>query len=116
MMLTNLLTAVAATGTLPSSQLPNYKTSIGYLARALQCPDPHHCPQETFARSQEALRHALDTYLGSLQPPPSTHTVRNTRYNIRNLFTQAYKAHILQPPGQLPILATPIYTFLKAAY
>jgi hypothetical protein len=102
MMLTDLLDAVAATGALPASQLANYKTSLGYLARALQCPDARHCPQETFARSQDALRHALDVYLGSLQPPPSYHTIRNTRYNIHTLFKKAYDAHILQPPGHLP--------------
>lgn len=102
MMLTDLLEAVAATDTLPTSQLANYKTSIGYLARALQCPDAQHCPQDVFAQSQKALRHVLDTYLGSLQPPPSSHTVRNTRYNIRTLFKKASEAHILQPDGLLP--------------
>ena len=102
MMLTDLLDAVAATGALPASQLANYKTSLGYLARALQCPDARHCPQETFARSQDALRHALDVYLGSLQPPPSYHTIRNTRYNIHTLFKKAYDAHILQPREHLP--------------
>jgi hypothetical protein len=115
MMLTNLLDAVAATGTLRPSQLPSYKTSIGYLARALQCPDAQHCPQEVFARSQEALRDALDTYLGSLQPLPSSHTVRNTRYNIRTLFKKAYKANILQPPGLVPKSPIPILTLVKIA-
>jgi hypothetical protein len=110
MMLTDLLDAVAATGSLrprnplarPDSQLPSYKTSIGYLARALGCPDAQHCPQGTFARSQEELRHALDIYLGSLNPPPTSHTIRNTRYNIRTLFKKAYDAHILQSHDYLP--------------
>jgi len=87
MMLVDLFEAVVATGTLPASQLANYKTSLGYLALALQCPDAQHCSQEVFARPQEALRHALDIYLGSLQPPPSSHTIRNTHYNIRTLCT-----------------------------
>ena len=113
MMLTDLLDAVAATGTLPSSQLANYKTSLGYLARALQCPDAQHCPQETFTRSQDALRHALDTYLGSLQPPPSSHTIRNTRYNIRTLFKKAYEAHILQPHGHFPLFLLPTHNLAK---
>jgi hypothetical protein len=115
MTLTDLLDAVVATDTLPTSQLANYKTSLGYLARALNCPDAQHCPQEVFARSQDALRDALDTYLGSLQPPPSSHTVRNTRYNIRTLFTKAYEAHILQPSGHLPRSPLPLDTLLKAA-
>jgi hypothetical protein len=115
MMLTDLLDAVIATGTLPASQHANYKTSIGYLARALQCPDGQHCPQEVFARSQEALRDALDIYLGSLQPPPSSHTVRNTRYNIRTLFKKAYDAHILQPRGHFPMSPLSTRTLLRTA-
>jgi hypothetical protein len=115
MMLTDLLDAVAATGALPASQLANYKTSISYLAHALQCPDAQHCPQEVFARSQEALRDALDTYLGSVQPIPSSHTVRNTRYNIRTLFKKAYDAHILQPHGLFSKTPIPMLTLVKTA-
>ena len=123
MMLSDLLDAVAATGSLrprnplarPDSQLPSYKTSIGYLARALQCPDAQHCPQETFAQSQDALRHALDIYLGSLQPFPSSHTIRNTRYNIRTLFKKAYEAHILQPHGLFPKSPLRLDALLKNA-
>ncbi len=115
MMLTDLLDAVAATGRLKASQLASYKTSIRYLARALQCPDAQHCPQEVFARSQEALRDVLDTYLGSLQPPPSIHTVRNTRYNIHTLFKKAYDAHILQPRGHLPMSPLSTRTLLRNA-
>ena len=110
MMLTDLLEAISATGALPASQLANYKTSLGYLARTLQCPDAQQCPQEVFARSQEALRDALDTYLGSLQPPPSSHTIRNTRYNIRTLFKKAYETHILEPHGLLYKSPLPIRT------
>jgi hypothetical protein len=116
MMLTDLLDAVAATGRLKTSQFPSYKTSLRYLARALNCPDAQHCPQEVFARSQEALRDALDIYLGSLQPPPSSHTVRNTRYNVRTLFKKAYDAHILQPRGHLPLLPLPADTLVKTYY
>jgi hypothetical protein len=113
MMLIDLLDAVATTGTLPASQLANYKTSIGYLARALQCPDSQHCPEKVFTLSQKELRHALDIYLGSLQPPPSSHTIRNTRYNIRTLFKKAYEAHILQPRGFLPKSPLGVRTLIK---
>jgi len=115
MMLTDLLDAVAATGALPASQLANYKTSIGYLARALQYPDAQRCPENVFAHSQEALRETIDTYLGSLQPPPSSHTIRNTRYNIRTLFKKAYEAHILQPHGLFPKSPLRLRTLLENA-
>jgi len=121
MMLTDLLDAVATTGTLTKKpaalqeQLPSYKTSIGYLARALKCPDgAQHCPQEIFALSQQELRHALDIYLGSLDPAPTSHTIRNTRYNIRTLFKKAYELHILEPRGHLPTLPLSAPTREKA--
>jgi hypothetical protein len=89
------------------SHFPNYaqkdlKTSIRYLAEALQAPDPQHCDLDHHNHSLTSLYRLVDIYL--IDKGKTVHTSRNTKNNLSRLFRLAKEQHLftLTPKSLMP--------------
>jgi hypothetical protein len=69
------------------------KTSLRYLARGLGADGPDQCAAAVLQAPDWKAR--LNRFLETLEPPPSGHTVRNTRNNLSWLARQAYALALL---------------------
>jgi hypothetical protein len=85
-------------------EVKDVRTSVRKLARALGTADPRRCGEAEYLRPLEALKARLDDYFTALVPPPSVHTVRNTRRNISLVFRRAQDLGLLRPLAPLPPL------------
>jgi hypothetical protein len=94
MTLTTLFDQVAARQAPRPGRLKDVKTSLRYLARALGADGPESCAAAVLQAPDWKAR--LNTYLAALEPPPSGHTVRNTRNNLSWLARQAQALGLLQ--------------------
>ena len=97
MTLTEVLEATITQARISASRQKDLKTSIRYLAKALGKDAPARCCDADFLVPEPIWKQQLNTYFGSLTPLPSTHTVRNTRNNLRYLFRQAHAYGIIHP-------------------
>jgi hypothetical protein len=100
MTLTELLAHVVRQGHIRPRRLKDFKTSLRYLAQALGTDRPERCGEKIFLAVDWKTR--LNAYFDGLTPPPSPHTVRNTRNNLSALFRQARALGLLPPAGGLP--------------
>jgi hypothetical protein len=101
MTLTTLFAQVAARQAPRPSRLKDVQTSLRYLARALGADGPESCAAAVLQAPDWKAR--LNTYLAALEPPPSGHTVRNTRNNLSWLARQAYALGPLDAPAAPPV-------------
>jgi hypothetical protein len=115
MTLTELLVAIETQGHIPASRSKDLKTSIRYLARALGKSTPDACHEADFILPTAIWKDKLDTYFGSLQSPPSPHTVRNTHNNLSLLFRIAQETDLLTHSIDLPVLSPKRMAHKKAA-
>jgi hypothetical protein len=105
MTLTKLFDQVAAQQALRQSRVKDVKTSLRYLARALGADGPEQCAADILQAPGWKAR--LNRYLETLQPPPSGHTVRNTRNNLSWLARQAQALGLLNAPAAPAVAAPP---------
>jgi hypothetical protein len=105
MTLTTLFDQVAAQPALRHSRVKDVQTSLRYLARAFGAGDPAACDAAVLQAPDWKAR--LNTYLVALEPPPSGHTVRNTRNNLSWLTRQAHALGLLQVPAAPAAAPTP---------
>jgi hypothetical protein len=97
MTLTEVFARVTAQQALRPSRIKDVQTSLRYLARALGAADPAACAADVLEAPDWKAR--LNRYLETLQPPPSGHTVRNTRNNLSWLARQARALGLLGAPA-----------------
>jgi Phage integrase family len=71
----------------------NLPTAVRYLAEALQCSDPQHCPLDRYHRPLPSLYRLVETHL--LAKGKSKDTIRNTKNNLSRLFRLAEEQHLL---------------------
>src|SRR5262245_46518198 len=83
----------------PSSMQKDVKTAVGYLAKALGCADPQHCPPELDHQPLATLYRRIEEYQRAEGKGP--HTIRNTKNAISRLFREAEQRHLfaLVPPS-----------------
>jgi hypothetical protein len=101
MTLTKLFDQVAAQQALRPSRVKDVKTSLRYLARGLGADGPDQCAAAVLQAPDWKAR--LNRFLETLEPPPSGHTVRNTRNNLSWLARQAYALGLLDAPAAPPV-------------
>jgi hypothetical protein len=105
MTLTELLNLLHTQGHIHPNRYKNFKTSIRYFAAALGKASPDHCLEDDFNIPEIEWKDKVDTYLGSWSEPPSHHTVRNTRNDIRFLLRTALDNAMLKRPLDLPCIS-----------
>jgi hypothetical protein len=102
MTLLDLFTTLLTQGHLPAKRAKDFKTSIRYFARAVGKDTPAQCQEGDFVMAPTLWHEKLDRYFGALTTPPSPHTVRNTRHNLRVLFRVAHEVGLLTRPQEVP--------------
>ena len=80
------------------------KTTVGYLAKALDCPDPQHCSPEHYNQPLPTLYHLIEDYLIAQGKSPDT--IRNTKNFTSRLFRLAEQRQLFAPA---PVSLTPRY-------
>jgi hypothetical protein len=108
MTLADLLTDLAARGTLPRAE--QKKTSLRYLAAALGAGSLETCPVDATCRDADRWEAALETHFQGLTAQGRTigaSTRRNTRNDIRVVFRAAAAHGLLQAPLPPVLLARP---------
>ena len=112
MMLADLLTTLATQGALKPSRVPAMKTSIKSLAEALGHTSPGECPADWALREEATWGKALEDHWRTLETqgrPAGASMRRNTRNDIRKVFTLAEASGLLTAPlptRLLPRLST----------
>jgi Phage integrase family len=71
------------------------KTTVGYLAKALNCPDPQHCPLELYNQPLPTLYRLVEDYLSAQGKSPDT--IRNTKNFTSRLFRLAAHQQLFSP-------------------
>lgn len=95
MTLTELFEALTQQGTIPAHRAKDLKTSLRYLARALNTTPEQLINAEILeSRYQTTVR----TYFTTLTPAPSRHTIRNTLNNLSFFFRMARTCGLLHVP------------------
>jgi hypothetical protein len=92
----------------PPSMQKDVKTAVGYLAKALDCADPQHCPPELYTQSLTSLYRRIEKY--QLTHGKSPHTLRNTKNAISRLFREAEYQHLFSLAPQTLTPRYPIAT------
>ena len=110
MTLADLLTELSIRSALKKSRVPAMKTSLKYLAEALDHEGPEQCLADA-ALSQEATwGKDLETHFGALEAQGRTisaYTRRNVRNDIRKIFTLAETHGLLEAPLPSRLLPKP---------
>jgi len=68
----------------PVTARKDLKTAVRVLARALDCPDPEHCPPDLYTQPLPSLYLRVEQAL--LAQKKKAHTVRNTKNHLSRLF------------------------------
>ena len=109
MMLADLLTTLETRGALKPSRVPAIKTSLKSLAEALGHTSLDACPVAWALREEATLATELEDHWRAMENkgrPAGASTRRNTRNNIRKVFTLA-DAHGLLAKPLPPVLLAP---------
>jgi len=88
----------------PPSMQKDVKTAVGYLAKALNCSDPLHCPQELYNQPLATLYRRIEDY--QLAQGKRSYTIRNTKNAISRLFRLAEEHQLIL---RIPLVITPHY-------
>ena len=105
MTLADLLTELATRGALKPSRVPAMKTSLKYLAQALDHVGPEACPADVALRQEATWGTALETHFATLTA--SAYTRRNVRNDIRKIFKLAEAHGLLTEPLPSRLLPRP---------
>jgi integrase len=99
--LADLLTALTARGDLKPHQVRNYQTSVRYLAKALGADSPEGCLVDAALAHDTAWGAALETHFAAEAAndhPINAGTRKNTKNNLKGLFSKAEAAGLLDQP------------------
>ena len=91
---------------LKPSTRKDVKTAVGYLAKALDCPDPQHCSPELYNQPLPTLYRLIEDYLSA--QGKSLDTIRNTKNFTSRLFRLAEQRQLFSPA---PVPLTPHYNY-----
>jgi hypothetical protein len=82
----------------PVTARKDLKTAVRVLARALDCPDPEHCPLDLYNQPLPSLYLRVEQFL--MAQEKKSHTIRNTKNHISRLFRLAQNQGLfsLTPP------------------
>jgi hypothetical protein len=86
----------------PAYARKDLQTAVRVLAKALQCPDPQHCPLNQYNRPLPTLYRLVEDYLNT--QGKSLHTIRNTKNNLSRLFRLAEQRQLF---SLAPVPLTP---------
>jgi len=79
----------------PPSVQKDIKTAVGYLAKALDCSDPQHCPLELYTQPLASLYGHIETY--QLAQSKGPHTIRNIKNAISRLLRETERQQLFTP-------------------
>jgi hypothetical protein len=99
MTLTELFDTLMQQNALPPSRVKDIKTSLRYLARAMDTTPDLLPDAETLGPHYQA---AVRSHLTQMKPPPSHHTIRNTMNNLSFFFRTTRALGLLQAFIPLP--------------
>jgi integrase len=110
MTLTELLTTLVDQGALAAKYATNTKSSLNYLARALDYPGADQCPADAIGLGGQAALDALEAYFAALSKQGKTTSAKvrsNARNTIRVVIRRAMEQGLIAEALPLPALVKP---------